>query len=510
MPALDRRARVLAEQALHVGHRQPVARDLVRRSRGTAAAASRRRPAAPAPCCCRSSRSSGRAPRCSSSPVSAQMSAMSCVPVAQCAVTTFSSAAKPRRTWNGSHGLFSSHSPKQSDTRPGLAEDRLAHRAGNRAADVAHHQAQGAADGGVGAAVVAEAAVAALDAERGARRAVDHQRRRGATGRGVERVEIEARRADGAHRRHHGRKARRRAAGHHRVDGDLLGRRLAAPRLDDADHRLRRFLDGLEHRLHALRASAGSAAGRRPSPRASAKAKNASASAGTACVSDVSVPRMDRRQSSDVDSGLIEQDRAAQRGQPSRKRSSLNVRPSSTSVVSEQRHRLIEPLLGDAVDLVRGARLHRVRQHEHGDRDRRRGRAAAVRARLANTSVTTTAAGLPARSTSIVSWTLHDVHDPQVPRPTIAASMSRTKPGHLAALLLGGADADVGIEDHDVAHVPGARAPARRSGWRSAVNDCQVSSMRSPSTRRRDRSSSAAAGRVDALGRPEHAWGRAR
>ncbi|GIW41246.1 MAG: hypothetical protein KatS3mg076_1823 [Candidatus Binatia bacterium] len=53
---------------------------------------------------------------------------------------------------------------------------------------------------------------------------------------------------------------------------------------------------------------------------------------------------------------------------------------------------------------------------------------AASFARLANASVTTTTAGTPAASHSIVSWTLHDVHDPHVPRPTTAASTARTNP----------------------------------------------------------------------------------
>src|SRR5262249_50895935 len=52
---------------------------------------------------------------------------------------------------------------------------------------------------------------------------------------------------------------------------------------------------------------------------------------------------------------------------------------------------------------------------------------AAVRARFSNTAVTTTAAGIPSRSHTIVSWTLHDVHDPHVPRPTTAASTARAK-----------------------------------------------------------------------------------
>jgi hypothetical protein len=47
------------------------------------------------------------------------------VTVAQVTVMTLSSAAKPRRTWKGSHGLLSSHSPKQSEMRPGCPKHDL-------------------------------------------------------------------------------------------------------------------------------------------------------------------------------------------------------------------------------------------------------------------------------------------------------------------------------------------------------------------------------------------------
>ena len=55
--------------------------------------------------------------------------------------------------------------------------------------------------------------------------------------------------------------------------------------------------------------------------------------------------------------------------------------------------------------------------------------------------------------------------------------------GDLAALLVGRADAHAGIEEHDVAHAPALRAPARRSLSAKCVNDCQTwSSTRMPST----------------------------
>src|SRR5262249_48660477 len=53
-----------------------------------------------------------------------------------------------------------------------LAENRLAHRPGYGAAHVAHHEPERAPDGRVGAAVVPEARVATLDAERAPRRSV--------------------------------------------------------------------------------------------------------------------------------------------------------------------------------------------------------------------------------------------------------------------------------------------------------------------------------------------------
>ena len=43
---------------------------------------------------------------------------------------------------------------------------------------------------------------------------------------------------------------------------------------------------------------------------------------------------------------------------------------------------------------------------------------------LTKASVAITTAGTPARVSSVVSWTLHDVHDPQLARPTMAASQS--------------------------------------------------------------------------------------
>ena len=46
-------------------------------------------------------------------------------------------------------------------------------------------------------------------------------------------------------------------------------------------------------------------------------------------------------------------------------------------------------------------------------------------AMVANSSVTTTTAGNPSDATVTVSWTLHDVHDPQLPSPMTAQSTSR-------------------------------------------------------------------------------------
>ena len=57
---------------------------------------------------------------------------------------------------------------------------------------------------------------------------------------------------------------------------------------------------------------------------------------------------------------------------------------------------------------------------------------AEARARLAKASVTTTTAGVPANSVVTESWTLHDVQEPQVPRPTMATSTARAKSTTLA------------------------------------------------------------------------------
>jgi hypothetical protein len=45
-------------------------------------------------------------------------------------------------------------------------------------------------------------------------------------------------------------------------------------------------------------------------------------------------------------------------------------------------------------------------------------------ANFSNCSVATTTAGMPRRTNWAVSWTLHDVHDPQFAMPTMAASHS--------------------------------------------------------------------------------------
>ena len=45
--------------------------------------------------------------------------------------------------------------------------------------------------------------------------------------------------------------------------------------------------------------------------------------------------------------------------------------------------------------------------------------------RLRNASVTIVAVGMPRFSISMLSWTLHDVHDPQSAMPLITTSHSR-------------------------------------------------------------------------------------
>jgi hypothetical protein len=47
-----------------------------------------------------------------------------------------------------------------------------------------------------------------------------------------------------------------------------------------------------------------------------------------------------------------------------------------------------------------------------------------VRARCSNWSVVTATAGNPSFTSSVASWTLHDVQAPQLANPTIAASHS--------------------------------------------------------------------------------------
>jgi hypothetical protein len=58
-----------------------------------------------------------------------------------------------------------------------------------------------------------------------------------------------------------------------------------------------------------------------------------------------------------------------------------------------------------------------------------------VRASAMNCSLASTNAGRPFFVISIVSWTLHDVHDPQFAMPTIAASHSPVMPASVSGVI---------------------------------------------------------------------------
>ncbi|MNC84731.1 hypothetical protein D3C83_02960 [compost metagenome] len=105
------------------------------------------------------------------------------------------------------------------------------------AADVEQHEAQRAADGGVGAVARAEHIAAGVHADRAAHRPVHHQQRTRHVSRGLHAVQVEARIAQGEQRCFDHRGVFGPAAGHHHVDRQHFARE-AAPARRHAAHQL--------------------------------------------------------------------------------------------------------------------------------------------------------------------------------------------------------------------------------------------------------------------------------
>src|SRR5262249_21391286 len=105
---------------------------------------------------------------------------------------------------------------------PGVAEGAAVEGPRTGAADVPHHEPDGATDGEVGAPAGTEEVVAGVDVDGAGDRAVDEDEDRG-PGRGRSRPMVAPPRiADGLDRRHHDRHVLRTTAGQDGVDGDLL------------------------------------------------------------------------------------------------------------------------------------------------------------------------------------------------------------------------------------------------------------------------------------------------
>ena len=114
------------------------------------------------------------------------------------------------------------------------AEGGLVHFAGGEAGDVADDEPQGAADGGIGAKAGAEAAGVGLDPQPRRDRAVDNHHLVGAAGSGRRARQVEPVLQRGLDRGDHHRKMLRHAAGHHRIDRQLLQRSPGVAGLHDA------------------------------------------------------------------------------------------------------------------------------------------------------------------------------------------------------------------------------------------------------------------------------------
>src|SRR5215475_15979107 len=94
---------------------------------------------------------------------------------------------------------------------------------GERATDVPHHEAHRTPDREIRPPARAEEVVAAVDVERAPNGTVDDHQDAGAAGGSARTVVAPSRIADALHRGDHDRHVLRLAAGHHRVDRDLLG-----------------------------------------------------------------------------------------------------------------------------------------------------------------------------------------------------------------------------------------------------------------------------------------------
>ncbi len=128
-----------------------------------------------------------------------------------------------------------------------VADGAPVEQARHRAAHVAHHQAQGAADREVGAPAGAEEVIARVDVQLARDGPVDDQQHRGAARRGAGPVVAPARITDPFHRRHHDRHVLGLAARHDRVDGDLLGGDRHRPIPDIGDLGVRGQSGGVQH-----------------------------------------------------------------------------------------------------------------------------------------------------------------------------------------------------------------------------------------------------------------------
>ncbi|MDT4849015.1 hypothetical protein FQZ97_831240 [compost metagenome] len=114
----------------------------------------------------------------------------------------------------------------------GVTQRALVQVAGPAAAHVEHDEAQGPADGGVGAVAGAEGVDAAVHADFAGDRPVDHEQGRGHVRGCLHPVEVEGLVGNGLYARQHHRRVFGLAAGHHHVDGQDFTRKLAPARCD--------------------------------------------------------------------------------------------------------------------------------------------------------------------------------------------------------------------------------------------------------------------------------------
>ena len=133
-----------------------------------------------------------------------------------------------------------------------MAERTAVERAGDGAADVAHHEAHGAADRQVGAPARAEEVVARVDVERAGDGPVDDHEHGGPGGGGARPVIAPARVDDPLDGRDDDGHVLGPAPRHHRVDRDLFRRDGHGPVGDETDLLLRVEPRGLEQRADTL------------------------------------------------------------------------------------------------------------------------------------------------------------------------------------------------------------------------------------------------------------------